>query len=875
MTPNALREAYLSFFESKGHTRYPSDSLVPANDPTLLFTGAGMNQFKEMFMGVGNLPFVRATTSQKCLRTGDLDNVGRTFYHQTFFEMLGNFSFGDYFKKEAIAWQWEFLTQVLKIPIAKLRVSVYQDDDEAYAIWRDDIGLPEEKIWRLDAKENYWPADAPEKGPNGPCGPCSEIFFDFGSPGEDGDPEAGRYCEIGNVVFTQFNRVGVNKLEPLTQRNIDTGMGFERILAVMNDVRSPFETDLFLPTIRQIAKATDDTYTYDHPMGQQYRRIAEHVRAAVFLIADGVKPSNEGRGYVVRRIIRRAVRDAIALGIEQPITPHLVQSVIDVMGDAYPEVVRAQDAAVAFIRAEAEKFRETYETGIQLLENEIAKLGENKVLSGETAFVLYDSHGFPVELSEEILAERDLTVDHEGFKRCMERQRKRSREGSDISADVFVATTITAIKKDVEPTEFVGYDATEAESEIVAIFKGDAVVARAAEGEHVQIVTKATPFYSEAGGQVGDAGGMLGTSGNFRVLDTQKKEGYVVHSGTVTQGDVAKGNIVRMLVDWRRRAAITRNHTATHLLHAALRTVLGKHVTQAGSRVDPERLRFDFTHPQAVRPDELEAIEAWVNDEVFLNSSVTTRVMPIDEARKAGAMALFGEKYGDMVRVVSVGEYSTELCGGIHVGTSAEIGGSLLLGESGVASGVRRVEMVTGGGALGVARDHRGTLREITAALKTRAEELPDRIATLQAELRDLRRRDAERKKEEGMGALDSLLDSAAEQGGIAVVTGAVDGNDGQALRALSDAVRQKRGEAVVVLAGRGEGGVALLATATDGAVKLGVKAGDLLRGVASALGGKGGGRPQMAQGRAPSDTGLDEALESAKKEAIAALSKS
>jgi len=527
---------------------------------------------------------------------------------------------------------------------------------------------------------------------------------------------------------------------------------------------------------------------------------------------------------------------------------------------------------VAFIRAEAEKFRETYETGILLLENEVAKLGDEKMLSGETAFALYDSHGFPLELSEEILAERGLSVDRDGFERCMEQQRQRSREGSDMSGDVFVATTITAIKRDVSETEFLGYDATEAESEIVAIFRGDEVVAHAREGERVQVITKATPFYAEAGGQVGDTGGILGTSGNFRVEDTQKKEGYIIHSGTVMLGDIAKGNAARMIVDWRRRAAITRNHTATHLLHAALRTVLGKHVTQAGSRVDPERLRFDFTHPQAVRRDELEAIEAWVNDEVFLNSAVATSVMPIAQARAAGAMALFGEKYGDLVRVVTVGEFSTELCGGIHVGTSAEIGGSLLVGECGVASGVRRVEMVTGGGVLSVAREQRCTLRELTGSLKTRAEELPERVAGLQSELRDLRRREADRKKEEGLGALDALLGGAVEEGGIAVVTGAVEGNDAGMLRSLSDAVRQKHGQSVVVLAGRGEDGVALLATATDSAVKAGIKAGDLLRGVATALGGKGGGRPQMAQGRAPSAEGLEEALESAKKTAIAVI---
>jgi alanyl-tRNA synthetase len=874
MSPNEIREAYLSFFESKGHTRYPSDSLVPANDPTLLFTGAGMNQFKEMFLGVGNLPFKRATTSQKCFRTGDLDNVGRTYYHHTFFEMLGNFSFGDYFKRDAILWQWEFLTTVLKLPADKLWVSVYNDDDEAYAVWRDEVKIPEERIWRMDAKENFWPADAPSKGPNGPCGPCSEIFYDYGSPGEEGDPEAERYCEIGNVVFTQFNRVGENELEPLAQRNIDTGMGFERFVAVVHGVRSNFETPLFLPIIAKIAAAAGVDYSYEHPLGQQLRRIAEHTRAACFLIADGVKPGNEGRGYVARRIIRRAVRDAIALGIDEILLATLVDTVVEIMGDPYPEVVQARDAAVAFLQAEEEKFRETYHAGIQLLESEISKLGSNRRLSGKTAFTLYDTHGFPLELSEEICAEQGITLDRAEFETCMAEQQRRSREGSSIANELFVASAITAIKQSVPVTEFIGYAGTEAESEIVALFVGEEVVDRAdSEAGVIQVVTRATPFYAESGGQVGDTGVMMGPSGNFVVEDTQKKDGYFVHAGRVRQGALETGDKVRLLVDANRRAAITRNHTATHLLHAALRTILGKHVTQAGSLVDPEKLRFDFTHPQGVKADELEAIESFVNDEVWRNSLVGTELMALEDARKAGAMALFGEKYADDVRVVTVGDHSMELCGGIHVGSSAEIGGSLLIGESSVASGVRRIEMVTGANTLSVARANRGTLRELSGSLKARAEELPTRIESLQGELRELRKLDAERKKQVGMGAVDALLSGAEEAGGVRIVVGAVDTDDAATLRSLSDAVRSRFDNSVVVLAGRNEGAVPLLTTASDAAVKAGVKAGEVLRGLAGALGGKGGGKPQMAQGRAPSAEGLENALAAARKGLAEALS--
>jgi len=874
MQADELREAYLSFFEGKGHTRYPSDSLVPGNDPTLLFTGAGMNQFKEMFLGVGNLPFTRATTSQKCFRTGDLDNVGRTYYHHTFFEMLGNFSFGDYFKREAIAWQWEFLTERIGLPVDRLRVSVYQDDDEAYAVWRDVIKLPASRIWRFGAKDNFWPADAPEQGPNGPCGPCSEIFYDFGSPGKEGDPEAGRYCEIGNIVFTQFNRTGRNQLEPLGRRNIDTGMGFERILAVLHGQRSNFETGLFLPILAAIARAAGQEYAYAHPQGQQFRRIADHARAATFLIADGVKPSNEERGYVVRKVLRRAVRDGITLGIDKPFLHTLVPVVVELMGKAYPELRRAEAAATAFLRAEDEKFRETYHTGMHLLERELEAL-DGDTLPGETAFVLYDSHGFPLELCEEICAERGKKVDRAGFERGMERQRERSRERSALGGELFAATAISAIKRSVEPTEFLGYGATAAESTATVVIRGEEPVDEITEEDgDTRVIAAATPFYAEAGGQVGDAGTIRGPRGLFRVTDTRRVEGYTIHYGRVVEGALRRGDRIALEVDARRRRDIERNHSATHLLHAALRTVLGRHVTQAGSLVAPDRLRFDFTHPQAVRPDELRAIEDWVRDQILLNAEVETQAMELEKARARGAMALFGEKYGDVVRVVTIGPNSMELCGGTHVGSSAEIGAGLVTAETGVAAGVRRIEMVTGAGAYDLARDQRGLLRGLATSLKTAPDAILPRLDSLQQELKDLRRREAEQKRERGLGALDELVAGARQAGGVTVVAGVVEGDDPAALRTLSDAARQRvGGECVLVLAGRGERGTPLLATATEGAIKAGIRAGDVLKGLAARLGGKGGGRPAMAQGQAPAGPGLEEAVAAAGEEVVAALS--
>ncbi len=875
LKPDELREAYLSHFESKGHTRWPSDSLVPGNDPTLLFTGAGMNQFKEMFLGVGNLPFKRATTAQKCLRTGDLDNVGRTFYHQTFFEMLGNFSFGDYFKREAILWQWEFLTKVIRLPVDRLWVSVYLDDDEAHAVWEKEVGIRRERIWRLGAKDNFWPANAPEEGPNGPCGPCSEIFYDFGSPGNEGDPEAKRYCEIGNIVFTQFNRTGKNRLEPLRQKNIDTGMGFERILAVLHGVRSNFETGLFLPVIHAIADQSGSTYRYDHPMGQQFRRIAEHTRAAVFLVADGVKPSNEGRGYVARRILRRAVRDGIALGIDRPFLHALVPVVVQVMGAAYPEVARAQAAAAAFLKAEEEKFRETFETGMALLEREIEGLGKQggrggRTLLGETAFVLYDTHGFPLELCEEICAERGIAVDRAGFERSMEAQRERSREGSSMHGEVFVATAITAIKREVGASEFVGYAEEQASSEIDALIREETPVRRVGpEDGVVRLIARATPFYAESGGQVGDTGEIEGAHGLFVVEETRRIEGYVLHSGRVVRGFLERGERIDLRVDATRRWHIRRNHTATHLLHAALRTILGTHVTQAGSLVDPERLRFDFTHPQAVRPDEAAAIERWVNDEALLNSTVETENMPLAQARSKGAMALFGEKYGDIVRVVTVGERSRELCGGIHVRSSAEVGAALVIQEGSVASGVRRIEMVTGSGALALATGQRETLRGLSDALKSAPEALGARVEALQRELRELRKDLASAARQGGAAAIGALLASAPRPQDIAVVVGILDGDDADSLRSAADAVRQQTPESALLLLGLGEEGAAIFVALSERAIAAGLKAGEILQAFGRPLGAKGGGKPSMAQGRVPLPPGgrgeLERALEEAR----------
>ncbi len=873
MTPNELREAYLSFFESHGHTRYPSDSLVPANDPTLLFTSAGMVQFKEMFLGIGNLPFTRAVTAQKCFRTGDLDNVGKTHYHQTFFEMLGNFSFGDYFKKETIQWGWELVTQVFKIPVEKLRVSVYEEDDEAFAIWRDDIGLPESKIWRLGAGDNYWPPNAPTKGPDGPCGPCSEIFYDFGSPGEEGDPEAKRYCEIGNFVFTQFNRVGLNQLEPLKQKNIDVGMGYERLLAVLHGLRSNFQTELFMPLIRKVSAIAGREYSYEAKDGHHFRRIADHVRAGTFLVADGIKPSNEGRGYVMRRVLRRAVRDGIALGIDRPFLHELVPVVVEVMGDAYPETKTAEPAAVAFVRAEEEKFRETFATGMELLERELAALQPGGVLSGKTTFALYDSHGFPADLSEEICRERGIGIDLDEFHVCMEEQRARSRAGSSMTGDRFAATAITTIKRDVAPTEFLGYDATELEDEIAVVIAGEKPVTHIGPNDQdARVIAYRTPFYGESGGQVGDRGWIDGPEGRFLVTDTQRVEGYFVHYGRVEHGQLAAGHKVTYRVDTARRHAITRNHSATHLLHAALRTILGTHVTQAGSLVAPDRLRFDFTHPQGVKADELKSIEDWVNEETLRNAPVVTALMDLEQARASGAMALFGEKYDARVRVVTIGDHSRELCGGIHVATSAEIGSCLLSNESSVASGVRRIEMVTGGGALDVAREQRLALRGLANALKARPVELGERVASMQKELKELRQQAAQSKREDGLAAVATLADGAVEAAGVRVLVASVEGDDAGTLRSMGDELKKKLGECVILLAGRGDNGAALVAAATKGAVAAGVKAGDVLRGLATQLGGKGGGRPEMAQGRAPRIDGLDAALDASRDAVVETL---
>jgi alanyl-tRNA synthetase len=868
ISPDELRTAYLEFFRAKGHTVWPSDSLVPSNDPTLLFTGAGMNQFKEMFLGVGNLPFRRAVTSQKCLRTGDLDNVGRTHYHHTFFEMLGNFSFGDYFKLEAIVWQWEFLTRVLEIPAERLRVSVYADDEEAREIWIREVGLPAERIWRLGPKSNFWPANAPEEGPNGPCGPCTEIFYDFGSPGAEADPDAERYCELGNIVFTEFQRTGRNRLEPLPQKNIDTGMGFERILAVLHGVRSNFETPLFLPILRRIGELRGIPYRYQDPLGALQRRIADHVRAAVFLIADGVKPSHEGRGYVVRRILRRAVRDGIALGIDRPFLHELVPVVVAIMGRAYPEVKTAERAASGFIRAEEEKFRGTYAAGMALLDRALEGLAAagSRTLPGDVAFQLYDTHGFPLDLCEQILAERGFGVDRGGFERCMEEQRARSREGSAMGGEVFAATAVSEMKRDVPPTEFLGYEREEAESTVAAIVRGETRVEEAEEGsEELKLVARATPFYAEAGGQVGDTGVIEGPEGRFRVQDTRRVDAYILHLGVVERGRIRAGDRVVLRVDASRRAAIRRNHTATHLLHAALREVLGTHVTQAGSLVAPDRLRFDFTHPRALAPEELERIEARVNAEILRDTAVETQLRDLEEAKRAGAMALFGEKYAERVRVVAVGGWSMELCGGTHVRRAGEIGPFLVTQETSVASGVRRIEAVTGEGALAYIAEQRRALRRAAEALRVPPASLAARIEELQAELRGLQRKEGEQRRREGLSQADALLASAGSAGGVKVVVGAVEGDDPEALRALADEIRKRAGECVLLVAGRGSSGVALLSAATPAAVKAGIKAGDLVRGFALRLGGKGGGKPDLAQGRAPAADGLAEALHEAR----------
>jgi alanyl-tRNA synthetase len=876
---DALRARWLEFFGQRGHALPPSASLVPENDPTLLFTGAGMNQFKDLFLGKGTLPYRRAATVQRCLRQGDLENVGRTPRHCTFFEMMGHFSFGDYFKRESVAWAWELLTKELALDPARLRISVYRDDDEALQSWLA-VGVPRDRIARFDAKENFWPANAPEDGPNGPCGPCSEIFFDYGKEAELGDGsersyDSGRFVEIWNTVFTQFDRRGVNDLVPLPQKNIDCGAGFERVLAALEGQYSVFGTSLFRPIVERIAQVTGRPYAFDAKGGlppgedaRRMRRIADHVRAGTFSVADGVKPGNEGRGYVLRRILRRAIRDGIQLGVHEPFLAEVVPTVTEHMGAGYPHVREAEAVVLAELRAEEVRFRETYDRGSAFLEEALAKV-KGGVLPGEAAFRLYDTYGFPLDLAEMILAERGWTVDRAGFEREMQGQRTKARAGAKMKGDIFGSGPLDGLKvAGVPATEFLGYEesgaCTTAEARVVGIVEIKAA-APPERAEHLMVLDR-TPFYAESGGQVGDEGEIAGPTGLFTVTDTQKMGSYIAHRGWFAHGSIAAGEGVVAKADAARRNDIRRNHTATHLLHRVLKDVLGEHVRQQGSLVAPDRLRFDFSHAKPVTEQELETIEERINRWILANEEARVQVQDLEAAKASGAVAMFGEKYEGRVRVLDVPGMdaapagSKELCGGTHVHRTGDIGFFRVTLETGIAAGVRRLEAVTGRGAREADAADRRILRTLSQRLKARPEELDERIGAVQAQLREAQKALEKVQHEGALKQVERLVAERHEVGGLRVTLTSLDGLDAKGLKSVYDRLKQE-GVAVAVLVGRlPDKAPVYVGVSAEGQAR-GLDASDLLKRVTAVLGGGGGGRKDQAQGQGQDPAKIVDAL--------------
>ncbi|WP_443192065.1 alanine--tRNA ligase [Pseudomonas indica] len=858
-----IREAFLRFFEEKGHTRVASSSLIPGNDPTLLFTNAGMNQFKDCFLGLEKRAYTRAVSSQKCVRAGgkhnDLENVGYTARHHTFFEMLGNFSFGDYFKRDAITYAWEFLTSEkwLGLPKDKLWVTVYASDDEAYDIWTKEVGVPAERMVRIGdnkgapyASDNFW-----AMGDTGPCGPCTEIFYDHGpdiwggppgSPEEDGD----RYIEIWNNVFMQFNRTADGVMHPLPAPSVDTGMGLERISAVLQHVHSNYEIDLF----QNLLKAAADAIGCAEEGQPSLKVVADHIRSCSFLIADGVLPSNEGRGYVLRRIIRRACRHGNKLGAKGSFFHKIVAALVAEMGEAFPELKQQQAHIERVLKTEEEQFAKTLELGLKILEQDLAELS-GSVIPGNVVFKLYDTYGFPVDLTNDIARERDLTLDEEGFEREMEAQRERARAASAFGMDY------NALVKVEGETVFTGYQGTQGSGKVVALFRDGVVVERLKEGEQGVVVLDRTPFYAESGGQVGDCGYLSANGLRFDVRDTTKAGNAFLHHGVLDCGVLEVGASIEATVDASVRQATALNHSATHLLHAALRQVLGEHVQQKGSLVDSQRLRFDFSHFEAIKPEQLKALEDIVNAEIRKNSEVETEETDIDTAKAKGAMALFGEKYGDQVRVLTMGGgFSVELCGGTHVSRTGDIGLFKITSEGGVAAGVRRIEAVTGAAALAYLNNAEEQLKEAAALVKGSRENLLDKLVGVLERNRQLEKELEQLKAKAASAAGDDLAGSAIEVKGVKVLAARLDGLDGDALLALVDQLKNKLGRAVILLGGALEGKVTLVAGVTQDLTGQ-LKAGDLMKQAAAAVGGKGGGRPDMARGGGSDAAALDQAL--------------
>ena len=844
MKSSEIRTRFLEFFKEKGHTIVPSSPLVPGNDATLLFTNSGMVQFKDVFLGQEQRPYRRATTSQRCVRAGgkhnDLENVGYTARHHTFFEMLGNFSFGDYFKRDAIHFAWELLTSVYKLPKDKLWVTVYETDDEAYNLWANEIRVPRDRITRIGDKpaggsDNFW-----QMGETGPCGPCSEIFYDHGPEVEGGPPgtaeaDGDRYIEIWNLVFMQFNRDDAGKLHPLPKPSVDTGMGLERVAAVLQNVHSNYEIDLFQDLIKAAARETGCRDLHDNSL----KVIADHIRACSFLVVDGVIPGNEGRGYVLRRIIRRAIRHGYKLGQKQPFFFRLVPDLVKAMGAAYPELVKAQERVAQVLKQEEERFAETLENGMSVLET--ALQSEDKMLDGDTVFRLYDTYGFPLDLTADIARERNITVDFAGFEAAMGQQRERARAASKFSAQ-------TAVEYSGQKTEFHGYDTLILTGKIVAIYKGGTAVAAIEPGDTAVVVLDRTPFYAESGGQVGDRGQLVSSRGTFHVNDTQKIQAEVFgHHGVLHTGRLAVGDMVEAQVDTAARARSAYNHSATHLMHAALRKVLGSHVQQKGSLVDADRTRFDYSHNEPLTAAQIREIEDLVNEEIRRNRPVEARIMKYDDAIKTGAMALFGEKYGDEVRVLTMGDFSTELCGGTHVQRTGDIGFFKVVSETGIAAGIRRIEAVTAQGALSWVQQQEASLQQAAGTLKAPVQEVTQKITQIIDNVRSLEKELARLKSKLASSQGDDLATQAADVKGAKVLAATVDGADAKALREAMDKVKAKLKSCAVVLAAIAGDKVTLIAgVSADLTAK--VKAGELVNFVAQQVGGKGGGRADMAQ---------------------------
>ena len=849
-----LRNKFIDYFKSHGHQAVASSSLVPADDPTLLFTNAGMNQFKDCFLGAEKRSYTRAVSSQRCVRAGgkhnDLENVGYTARHHTFFEMLGNFSFGDYFKKEAIEFAWNFLTKEIGLPKEKLLVTVYSEDDEAFDIWENHIGVPKEKIIRISTSDNFW-----SMGDTGPCGPCSEIFYDHGAhiwggppgtPEEDGD----RFIEIWNLVFMQFNKQADGTMEPLPKPSIDTGMGLERISAILQNVHSNYEIDLFQNLIKSAASIVGS----EDLENKSLRVIADHIRSCSFLICDGVMPSNEGRGYVLRRIIRRAVRHGYQLGANDIFFYKLVASLAKEMGEAYPELVDQLPVIEKVLRVEEEQFSKTLARGMAILNDTLETL-EGDTVPGDVVFKLYDTYGFPTDLTNDVAREHDLKIDEEGFEAAMQAQRARAQQASNFGADYNSKLAID------HTTSFTGYTDVEGQANVVELIADNAFVDTLEDGQEGVVVLDSTPFYAESGGQAGDKGVLRVANGEFVVTDTQKMGNAFAHKGVV-KGKVTKGDTATAAIDLANREAIKKNHSATHLLHAALREILGEHVTQKGSLVEAPRMRFDFSHFEAVTAQQLVEIERRVNQEIRANHTLATELMDLDEAKASGAMALFGEKYDEKVRVVTMGPFSVELCGGTHVTRTGDIGLFKITSEAGIASGVRRIEAVTGEHALEVVQTQQATLSSLSALLKTDSQNVVDRVVSLQNQTKELEKalNSAKQKLASQQGA--DMLSNAVEINGVKVLIANLEGVEAKSLRSMMDDIKNRIGEGIVVLGVANESKVNLIAGVTKNLINK-VKAGELVNFVASQVGGKGGGRPDMAQAGGDNPENLQQALDS------------